>query len=64
MALQKLNPWELNFQGHVDGVCGLQPSLDQGRRLGGTAGSSQLLAVACPAQGPLDSGVKNPEVEL
>lgn len=52
-----LNRWELNFQGRVDGVYGLQPSLDEGRLLGGTACSSPLLAEACLAQGPLDSGV-------
>lgn len=58
-----LNPWELNFQGHVDGVCGLQCSLAQGRLLGGAACSSRLLAAGCLTQGPLDSGVRNPEVE-
>lgn len=47
----------------MDGVYELKPSLDEGRLLGGTACSSLLLAEACLAQGPLDSGVSNPEVE-
>lgn len=55
-----LNPQEQHFQGHVDGVCGLQPGPDQGRLLGGAA---------CPwllhgsLRTPLIPGVRNPEVE-